>query len=127
MKTLDYCMVMVSDMAKSVAFYRDVLGLELKMESPGWTEFNTGNTTLALHAGGEKPSQPLNEKLAGMCSIGFYTDNVDEMAKQLTAKGAMMVMPPTERPNEGIKLMVVVDPDGMGISYAQPLKRPAHA
>jgi hypothetical protein len=28
-----------------VRFYRDMLGLPLKFESPGWSEFVTGETT----------------------------------------------------------------------------------
>jgi lactoylglutathione lyase len=46
---VDYVMVNVSDMNRSVAFYRDTLGLSVKFESPGWSEFQTGATTLALH------------------------------------------------------------------------------
>ena len=46
---VDYVMVNVSDMSRSVAFYRDILGLPLKFQSPEWSEFQTGATTLALH------------------------------------------------------------------------------
>jgi catechol 2,3-dioxygenase-like lactoylglutathione lyase family enzyme len=42
-------MEFVSEMGTAVNFYRDVLGLQLKFESPGWSEFVTGETTLALH------------------------------------------------------------------------------
>ena len=41
-------------MDKAVKFYRDVVGLTLKFESPGWSEFVTGETTLALHPASEK-------------------------------------------------------------------------
>ena len=51
---VDYVMVNVSDMGLSVAFYRDTLGLRLKFESPGWSEFETGATTLALHLGARR-------------------------------------------------------------------------
>ena len=34
----------VADMNKAVKFYRDVLGLQVKFESPGWSEFVTGET-----------------------------------------------------------------------------------
>ena len=54
----DYIIVYVSDMQRSVAFYRDVLGLPLKFSSPGWTEFITGTTTLALHRTGEEKLPP---------------------------------------------------------------------
>ena len=49
---IDYTMVIVSDMQRSVEFYRDKLGIPLKFQSPDWTEFATGTTTLALHGGG---------------------------------------------------------------------------
>ena len=49
--------VMVSDMERSVQFYRDTLGLKLRFQSPDWTEFDLGTTTLALHGGG-KPAPP---------------------------------------------------------------------
>ncbi len=51
---LGYVIKFVSDMGKTVKFYRDVLGLQLKFESPGWSEFVTGETTLALHPASEK-------------------------------------------------------------------------
>ena len=55
---VNYVIVFVSDMKRSVSFYRDVLGLPLKFESPGWTEFATDGATLALHSkdGGEEPA-----------------------------------------------------------------------
>ena len=38
---VSYAIVFVSDMKRSVSFYRDVCGLPLKFETPGWTEFAT--------------------------------------------------------------------------------------
>ena len=38
---VNYAIVFVSDMNRSVSFYRDVLGLPLRFESPEWTEFAT--------------------------------------------------------------------------------------
>ena len=46
---LRYVIRFVADMDKAVKFHRDVLGLKVKFESPGWSEFVTGKTTLALH------------------------------------------------------------------------------
>ena len=36
-----YVIKLVAEMDKAVKFYRDVLGLQLKFESPGWSEFVT--------------------------------------------------------------------------------------
>ena len=118
---IDYTMVIVSEMARSVEFYRDRLGIPLKFESPEWTEFLTGATTLALHGGGiPRQSRGASaDKDAGTCSIGFNVDDVDKTYQELKAKGINFVMPPTQREGEGIKLAVCIDPDGLPISFAQ--------
>jgi lactoylglutathione lyase len=36
---LRYVIAFVADMAAAVAFHRDVLGLPLRFQSPGWSEF----------------------------------------------------------------------------------------
>ena len=121
-KQLDYTMVVVSDMDRSVEFYRDRLGIPLKFQSPEWTEFATGTTTLALHGGGvrsQNPSAGDPSKLAGACSIGFNVDDVEKTYEELQAKGIRFIMPPTQREGEGIKLAVALDPDGLPISFAQ--------
>ena len=93
-----------------------------KFQSPEWTEFATGATTLALHGGGvAKEYQDTGDqsKIAGTCSIGFNVADVDKTYEELKAKGIPFVMPPTEREGEGIKLTVCIDPDGLPISFAQ--------
>ena len=123
---VDYIMVNVSDMGRSVAFYRDTLGLALKFESPGWTEFQTGATTVALHAvaanGASTPGTESGPQ-AGTCSIGFSVESLDAAYARLVSNGAHFVMAPTARPEEGIRLAVCVDPDGLAISLAEPLGR----
>jgi lactoylglutathione lyase len=125
---VDYIMVNVSDMRLSVAFYRDTLGLRLKFESPGWTEFETGATTLALHAASRAAGSgdaTQHGPSAGTCSLGFSVPDLDSAYAELRERGARFVMPPTDQPNEGIRLAVCVDPDGLGISFAQTLARNA--
>jgi lactoylglutathione lyase len=111
-------MVMVSDMARSVKFYRDTLGIPLKFESPDWSEFETGETVLALHGGGRLGAGS-KEPVAGTASIGFYVPNLEEKYSQLKEKGVVFAMPPTDREKEGIKLAVCLDPDGLPISIAE--------
>jgi lactoylglutathione lyase len=125
---VDYVMVHVSEMGRSVAFYRDTLGLPLRFESPGWSEFETGATTLALHAGaraarGEAATQA--GPAAGTCSLGFSVPDLDRTCAELRRRGARFVMPPTEQPDEGIRLAVCIDPDGLPISFAEPMAREA--
>ena len=123
---IDYTMVIVSDMDRSVEFYRDTLGIPLKFQSPDWTEFQTGATTLALHGGGVRRDQaPAGDpsKQAGTCSIGFNVEDVDKTYEELKAKGVNFVMPPTQREGEGIKLAVGIDPDGLPVSFAQMIAK----
>jgi lactoylglutathione lyase len=120
-KHADYVMIMVSDMKRSVAFYRDVLGLPLKFESPEWTELATGTTTLALHGGAQPAAAPRSHEKqpAGSCSLGFNVANLDETYHALKGKGVIFTVPPVERAGEGIRLAVAVDPDGLPISFAE--------
>ena len=43
---LSYAIKYVSSMENAVRFHRDQLGLNLRFESPHWSEFETGSTTL---------------------------------------------------------------------------------
>jgi lactoylglutathione lyase len=105
---IDYAMVNVSDMARSVAFYRDVLGIRLRFESPGWSEFETGVTTLALHH--SPPAAPQagahRGPTAGTCTLGFSVEDLDKAYADLQSRGAHFVMPPMDQPGEGIRLAV---------------------
>jgi lactoylglutathione lyase len=122
---VDYVMINVSNMARSVAFYKDKLGIPMKFGTPEWTEFQTGTTVLALHGGGQPKDPPKDPSAlyAGTCSIGFNVDNLDLVYEQLEAKGVQFVMPPTESPGEGIKRAVAIDPDGLAISFGQAAKK----
>jgi lactoylglutathione lyase len=125
-KQIDYTMIIVSDMKRSVEFYADRLGIPLKFQSPDWTEFDTGTTTLALHGGGILPGEAVRDgqsKYAGTCSIGFNVEDVEKTYQELKAKGVTFIMPPSQRDNEGIKLAVCVDPDGLPISFAQTIAK----
>ncbi len=113
-------------MTRSVSFYKDILGLSLKFESNDWSEFTTGPTTIALHGGGIARTSQMSQRgelLAGTCTIGFNVDDLDRTFKELKAKGANFVTPPTRRAEEGIHLAVCLDPDGLPISIAQPISR----
>jgi len=98
-----YAIHFVADMDRAVAFYRDTLGLALKFASPHWTEFSTGETTLALHPASE-------ENPAGSTHLGFGTPDVESFHRALTARGVRFTRPPT--PEHGITLAEFVDSEG---------------
>lgn len=55
----------VQDMSRAVQFYRDVLGLTVRMESPGWSEVARGDALIGLHAGGRWPTESDGTQLSG--------------------------------------------------------------
>jgi len=48
---IQYAIVFVSDMQQAIEFYRDVIGLPSRFESPEWTEFATAGAKLAQYEG----------------------------------------------------------------------------
>jgi lactoylglutathione lyase len=111
--------VTVSDMDRSVRFYRDTIGLALRFQSPDWSEFAVGPTTLALHSGGAPAPPAGKEQVAGRVSIGFNVENVDKLFAELQGKGVRVLFPPTDRQAQGIRITAILDPDGLPISLAQ--------
>lgn len=116
---INYAIVFVSDMPRSVAFYRDVLGLPLRFESPGWSEFATEGATLALHVSEVKnPEAGVPQKeSAGRCHPGLGVPNLDEFHQRMVAKN----VPCTQEPKElfGARIAQYVDPDGLPISVSE--------
>src|SRR5438093_13473735 len=87
---LRYVIKFVADMNKAVKFHRDVLGLQLKFESPGWSEFVTGETILALHPASDKNP-------AGKVELGFTIAEVEVFYRDMSAKGVQFSMPPKKQ------------------------------
>ena len=106
---LTYAIKYVADMDKAVAFHRDTLGLPLKFQSPEWSEFATGDTTLALHS-----ATP--EKAAGSVELGFASDDLGGFYAQRDSLGVDFTRPPTEM--HGMHIAQVRDPDGADTSIS---------
>jgi lactoylglutathione lyase len=116
---VNYAIVFVSDMKRAVAFYRDVLGLPLRFESPGWTEFATEGATLALHAGKGSAAEKDNpqEVPAGRCRPGLSVPDLEEFHKRMMERK----VPCTQEPKEvfGARIAQYLDPDGLAISVSE--------
>jgi predicted enzyme related to lactoylglutathione lyase len=101
---LKYVIKFVADMDKAVKFHRDVLGLTVKFESPGWSEFATGETSLALHPASDKNP-------AGKVELGFTVADVEAFYRDMSAKGVLFTMPPKKQDFGGV-LAQFVDSEG---------------
>jgi lactoylglutathione lyase len=115
---LNYVIEFVADMDRAVRFYRDVLGLPLKFESPGWSEFSTGETSLGLHPASGK-------NLAGSVELGFNVPSLERFHQEMTAKGVQFSMPPTKQ-DFGGTLAQFLDSEGGRCSVAEQTSNAAN-
>jgi len=116
---INYAIVLVSDMKRSVAFYRDILALPLRFESPGWSEFATEGATLALHptdGAGSAPDAPSNVP-PGRCRPGFSVTDLDAFHRRMVELNVVCVREPEEV--FGARIAQYLDPDGLAISVGE--------
>ena len=120
MSALGHAIVFVSDMDRSVKFYRDVLGFSLRFDSPEWSEFDAGQTTLSLHITDRAPAEetPHTSSPPGRCQIGLQVEDIDEFHEHLTRQGVSCLRSPMLE-DFGTKLAKYADPDGLPFSVSE--------
>lgn len=104
--------LLVSDMKRSVKFYRDILGMEMKEKSKDWTEFSTRGTVLALH-----PSRKKRFSKSKTMLVGFSVSDFDDVCNGLKKKRVKFYKKPRQEPFG--KHAIIQDPDGHLISIVQ--------
>jgi catechol 2,3-dioxygenase-like lactoylglutathione lyase family enzyme len=116
---VNYAIIFVSDMNRAIAFYRDVFGLSLRFESPGWTEFATDAATLALHATTYPRSDGVNAEVefAGRCRPGLSVTDLDAFHKRTVERQVPCLQEP--RLIFGARVAQYSDPDGLVISVGE--------
>lgn len=86
---LTYVIHYVAVMEQALKFYQDQLGFTLRFQSSHWSEFETGETTLALHLA--SPEHP-----AGTSQLGFGVSDIDTFYAEKKASGVEFTTAPTE-------------------------------
>ena len=114
---VNYAIVFVSDMKRSVAFYRDVLGLSLTVDSPEWSEFSTEGATLALHRAADPAIPQDGGAPAGHCRPGLSVIDLDAFHSRMVEHNVIC----TQQPKDlfGSKMAQYLDPDGLTISVSE--------
>jgi len=105
--------LLVSNMEKSIRFYRDTLGIPIKSKSKDWTEFFNRDTVLALHPATKKS----NMKTGSGMLVGFEVSDLDSTVDELMRKRVKFFKKPKEEPFG--KHAIVQDPDGHLVSIAE--------
>ena len=118
---LRYAILFVSDLTRSIEFYRDLLGIRLLEETRTSAEFDAGCATLSLRiAHVDDPDHHHPPMLAGSCRLGFLVDDVKTTHDRLVASGVRCIQPPEERSQMCVALYE--DPDGANFTIASPLR-----
>ncbi|CAN5561389.1 hypothetical protein BH10ACT8_BH10ACT8_04070 [soil metagenome] len=110
--------IVVRDAEKSLAFYRDLLGLPYlgDLEFPGthmW-RFGAGKSVVKLLEQTPTPleSNPAGDVTAsGLRYLSLFVSNLDELVAECEAYGCVIAIPVTEF-QPGAKFAFVEDPEG---------------
>lgn len=123
--------LLVGDMAASMKFWRDVMGLKMTFgdETMGYAYFETGSAGVELltragfvEALGEAASAPTPEGRPAV--LVFNVDDVDAAYTDFVERGAAAVAGPQDRPAWGVRSAHLSDPDGYIVEIYTPLARP---
>lgn len=123
MRQLGYVIIYVSDLDASVAFYREIVGLQLKFIDAGFAEFDTGEARFALYER-RRAAWLTGEDVApgAAAEVAFVVDDVDAEASRLAEHGVTVLSGPADRP-WGHRTLHVADPDGFVVEFAQEIPR----
>jgi predicted enzyme related to lactoylglutathione lyase len=105
--------LIVKDMDRSLAFYRDVVGLKVEMQSPYWSSLSAGNISLGLHP----ESNHTKVATDSGCTFGFEVTDIQDTVKNLKAQGVTMQSEPKHESFGW--LATFADPDGYAVQLAQ--------
>ncbi|HEY1954857.1 MAG TPA: VOC family protein [Polyangiaceae bacterium] len=98
--------LLVSDMKRSIAFYRDVLGFQVAGEYGGeFAEIDAPGVRIGLHPGGKAPLTPHARHM----SIGLQVGDLDAPSAELEKRGLKLG---DRVPDPGLAIRNFTDPDG---------------
>jgi lactoylglutathione lyase len=129
--------LLVDEYAACFRFYRDAFGFEPTFgdESSGYADFDTDGTTLALFDADEMvagtgdrddpddgtPALDRGASFRDAVALVFGVESVDEAVASLRDH-TEIVTEPSDRPEWGIRVAHVRDPDGTLIEVNEPLE-----
>jgi catechol 2,3-dioxygenase-like lactoylglutathione lyase family enzyme len=112
---LDHLVLTVADIGRSVAFYRDVLGMEVESFAGGRTALRFGDQKINLHLAGQEFEPKARQPLPGSADLCFIAETpLAEVEAHLRACGIAVEEGPVRRTGAtGPILSVYIrDPDG---------------
>jgi catechol 2,3-dioxygenase-like lactoylglutathione lyase family enzyme len=137
MRGIDHVSINVKDMGASAAFYEGVLGMRrlqtvpMPSNPPGssadfsitYFEIPGGGRMELFDYGGKIRDVVREESDAGLRHLAFQVDDVKAAEKMLREKGVTIVLPATDIPSLGARVVLFLDPNGVTLEFCQAMKR----
>jgi catechol 2,3-dioxygenase-like lactoylglutathione lyase family enzyme len=118
--SLDHVAITVKDLARSVDFYRDLLGFEvlgqlmLNDDTMKLVYLRSGGACIELFEFRDHEAQTavgVPDTVGGFKHVAFQTNDVDGLSARLKAAGVTFTLDPTDAVG-GVRLAFFRDPDG---------------
>ncbi|MGH8869069.1 MAG: VOC family protein [Actinomycetes bacterium] len=112
---LDHFVLTVADVDRTVAFYRDVLGMEPVTFGDGRTALNFGRSKINVHEAGRELEPKARHPVAGSADICLIAaEPLEEVCRELDGHDVPIEEGPVERTGARGQLRSVYlrDPDG---------------
>lgn len=104
-------LISAQNMDRAVSFYRDVIGLDVKVYSRYWSELTFGTAVVALHGGGEGSFTETG--------LSFTVKDIFVACQEVINGGGSVRSEPEDRGDEGIYLAMLTDTENNGIMISQ--------
>ncbi len=112
----------VTDIARSVAFYRDILDFELVATAPrgaahyDWCMLVHGELAIMLSV--ESTARAASSDATSRVSLYFSCNDVDALHRLVEARGLLVAAPVVTQ--TGMRQLWLVDPDGVELCFQHP-------
>ncbi|KGR82022.1 VOC family protein [Lysinibacillus odysseyi] len=113
---MKYIILYVNDFEKTMHFYKDILGLTVKMQQGTYVEFDTGSTTLSINTRQSAKEEigldvPDSSSSTQTFEVGFVVEDVPAAIDKLRSQGISIIKEPVTKP-WGQTVAYIADPDG---------------
>jgi catechol 2,3-dioxygenase-like lactoylglutathione lyase family enzyme len=116
--------LIVGDLSRSAAFYREVFGLPIRHEDEDTAMFRFKDTYVFLQRGSVRQDGPsgdvLDQAQAGVGQFAIIVQDVDAVRAELDQQGVAVISGPADR-DWGMRTMTFADPGGYTWEIAQEL------
>ncbi len=124
----DHMGIKARDIDKSVKFYSEIFGFEIKerLQLVGHEFLFMGFigddvSVIEIEQAGEKDTAQDVNSTAGMGHFAFVVDNMDEIMERVEKFGAKVVIPPIQL-REDRRIAYIEDPDGSRVQMIEFVK-----